>query len=97
VNYVWAPVLGSWHHIAYTFDGGAHTQAFYIDGVVVTSGAVDGTIAYDDHPFLIGADIENGYPSFFFGGLIDEACIFNRALSASEISRIYKAGASGKR
>jgi hypothetical protein len=99
LSYNWSPALGTWHHVAYTFDSRTRTQALYIDGdpVVVASGVVNGTIAYDTHPLLIGADIENGSYAFFFGGLIDEPSIYNRALSASEIARIYKAGAAGKR
>jgi len=52
-------------------------------------------IDYDGHPFQIGADIENGTPSYFFGGLIDEVALFNRALSASEVADIYNAGSAG--
>jgi len=48
-------------------------------------------------------DLYLGYrPSFVpygpvsFSGLIDEVALYNRALSATEISRIYNAGAAGK-
>src|ERR1019366_2522836 len=63
----WAPVLGTWHHVAYTFDSGAQTHALYLDGVAVAAGAVSGSIGYDNQPLLIGATISNGAYGGFFG------------------------------
>jgi hypothetical protein len=96
LTYAWTPALGTWHHVAYTFDSASSLQALYLDGAAVASGTVSGPIAYDTGPVQIGADIEYGVESFFFGGLIDEVSLFNRALSASEIAAIYSAGAAGK-
>jgi hypothetical protein len=53
--------------------------------------------AEDSVPVLIGEDIDFGEPTgFAFNGLIDEASIYNRALSAAEIQSIYDAGSAGK-
>ena len=92
----WAPVLGTWHHIAYTFNSGTHVQALYLDGVTVMAGSASGTIGYDTQPLLIGADISSGAYSYFHGGLLDEVSLYSRALSASEIHSLYIAGSAGK-
>ena len=42
-------------------------------------------------PFLIGTSTD-GFP---LAGLVDEVAIFNRALTATEIQRIYDAGSAG--
>src|SRR5262249_25243293 len=94
VNATFAPAAGTWHHVAYTFDG--TTQTLYIDGTPVASGMTGRSISYDSSPFLIGRDIQNGSPYGFLGGVIDEVAIYNRALSSTEIAAVYAAGAAGK-
>ncbi|MGA2177811.1 MAG: immunoglobulin domain-containing protein, partial [Verrucomicrobiota bacterium] len=96
LDYYWAPAAGTWHHVAYTFDANASYQTLYVDGAAVASGASSGPMAYDAHPFQIGADIENGSPAFFFDGEIDETSIYNRALTGEEIASIYAAAFTGK-
>jgi hypothetical protein len=96
VSYSWSPTAGRWYHLAYTFDDATKQQALYVDGRQVASGLALKTIAYDNQPVLLGRDIENASPAFFLAGRIDEAAIYNRALSASEINSIYKADSGGK-
>jgi hypothetical protein len=54
------------------------------------------SIAYDTQPLLLGRDTKNGVPRFFLQGQIDEAAIYARALTGSEIASIYLAGPAGK-
>ncbi len=96
ISYNWTPAVGTWHHIAYTFNNASSTQMLFVDGIAVASSAVSGPIVYDTHPFLIGADIQHETPMFFLGGLLDEAALYNRALSAVEIAAIYNSGSAGK-
>ncbi|MCX6928589.1 MAG: LamG domain-containing protein, partial [Verrucomicrobia bacterium] len=96
LSYNWTPAVGTWHHVAYTFNNASSTQVLFVDGIAVASSAVSGPIVYDTHPFLIGADIQKGALMFFLGGLLDEAALYNRALSAVEIAAIYSAGSAGK-
>jgi Protein kinase domain/Concanavalin A-like lectin/glucanases superfamily len=94
---------GEWHHIAGTYDG---TQLqLYVDGApwrkpTPCTGAIPPMLA--DSFISIGSEdgrklcpycIESRY---FKGGLIDEVSIYNRALTASEITAIYHAGSAGK-
>ncbi len=88
--------LGQWYHLAFTFDDTSKLEALYINGALVASATANKTMSYDTHPLLIGADIENGVPSFFHNGQIDEATVYNRALSSNEIAGIYNAGVAGK-
>jgi hypothetical protein len=89
-------VTGQWYHLAYTFDDSSKQQVLYVNGAPVASGTANKTISYDTHPVLIGVDIENGVLSFFNNGLIDEASLYNRALTRDEIATIYNSGSLGK-
>jgi serine protease len=83
----------SYHHIAATYDGLLMT--LYLDGVLVGSKAANGTIAYAGTAMMLGASLDNGVPSFFLNGSLDEVEVFNRVLSASEIQSIFLAGVAG--
>jgi hypothetical protein len=89
-------VTGAWYHLVYTFDDTSKQQVLYVNGAPVASGTANKTISYDTHPVLLGVDLENGVLSFFHSGLIDEASIYNRALTWDEIASIYNAGSLGK-
>jgi len=79
--------LNVWTHLATTFGGGR--QRLYINGVMVVDRALAGTIVpptgpAQNRPLHIGnsnASISEG-----FNGLIDEVRIYNRALTAAEIT-----------
>jgi Concanavalin A-like lectin/glucanases superfamily/Putative Ig domain len=92
-----SPVPGRWHHLAYTLDDVNKQQALYVDGIPVASGRATSPIAYGAQPLLLGCDTQNGAPKSFLHGRIDEAAIYNRALSGAEIASIFNAGAAGKR
>ncbi len=83
----------NWHHIAFTFDDGANTQSLYIDGTLVASGNFTSSITYTGWfpQTTIGTHADLGDSSFDFSGLIDDARIYDRALSASEIQGLASA------
>jgi hypothetical protein len=89
-------VPGQWYHLAFTFDDSSKQQVLYVNGIPAASGTANKTIGYDTHPVLLGADVEDGVLSFFHDGQIDEASIYNRALTRDEIATIYNAGTAGK-
>jgi hypothetical protein len=83
---------GQWHHVAAVYDG--TNKYIYVDGVLDATVPATGTIAQNSYPVCIG---ENGEAlGHLWNGLIDEASIYNRALSALEIQTIYAAGSGGK-
>jgi len=54
-------------------------------------------IAYDAQPLLLGCGTQNGARNSFLHGRLDDASIYNRALSGAEIASIFNAGPAGKR
>lgn len=86
--------LGTWIFLGGTYDG---TMArLYVDGIEAASAAYSGGIDYGAGPreLAIGGDFL-GYPGFV-RGLIDEAALFDRALSTAEIQTCYQNGLEGR-
>jgi len=78
-----------WQHIVVTGTGTASTIKFYINGVDQTA-TPDSDFAWEgagagDDDFRIAF----GYDKFW-DGQIDEVRVYNRALSAGEVARLYK-------
>jgi hypothetical protein len=73
--------LNAWTHIATTYDGA--NQRFYINGALVATKAQTGSIAVGNQPLRIGGNNVSGE---FFRGIIDEVRVYNRALSAADIT-----------
>jgi hypothetical protein len=85
---------GGWYHVAMTYSAASSTLSLYVNGSLDTNAAVSGSTIRSTEPVFIGNQPYGiSYASAF---LVDEADIFNRALSASEIQSIYNAGAAGK-
>src|SRR2546422_10807581 len=88
---------GTFYHVAGTYDG-AHFQ-LYVNGVPEGSFSLVTTISYSSIPWVIGAGNPSarglGFPRTW-NGVIDEAEIIGRALSASEVADLYAAGSAGK-
>jgi hypothetical protein len=84
---------GEWHHFAFTFDGvNAAGMIIYVDGSpVATSTDSDDVINnYNvDSDFTIGS---GRYTDEYFDGCIDDVAIYDKALSAAEITTIYNGG-----
>ena len=79
---------GQWHHVAAVYDG--TNKYIYVDGVLDASVTATGTIAQNSYPVCIGENAEAA--GHRWNGMIDEASIYNRALTASEIQADYEAG-----
>lgn len=92
--YNFVPTLGRWYHVAFTFDDATDSMKLYLDGVPVATASTAGSIVYDSHPLLLGSSIENNSPNEFFHGRLDEAALFSRALSASEVLQLANASSS---
>ncbi len=78
------PPAGTWTHVALVYNGS--TLTVYSNGVPGTPVSVTGTVTYGTSAFLpIGG--ASGVP--YFNGKIDDVRIYNRALSASEVTSLY--------
>jgi hypothetical protein len=94
---------GNWHHVAMVRDITSLQLILYLDGRLETNAPLNpgsmGDIKNDDglpDPLLIGAERRPGDTTgHYFRGAIDEASIFNRALSSTEIAAMYTAGSAG--
>ena len=82
---------GQWNHAVITYDG---TEAdVYINGVYANSKTI--TLNTADSTVIIGDTIYSP-TNRYFAGSIDDVRVYNRALSASEVTQIYNEGAGTK-
>lgn len=84
----------TWHHIVFVWAGEASsTFRVYVDGnskAVSTSGSGGNNAYLSGVDTFIGKRITSA--ASFGNGFMDEATFFNKALSASEVGRIYNTG-----
>jgi len=78
-----------WHHVAGTFSASDQKMRIYIDGVLEDTS----THVFVDMPVptyaVIGAVLKDTNPQYF-DGLIDDVRAYDRALTATEISKLYE-------
>lgn len=81
--------LNEWYYVVGVYDGA--TCKFYVNGNL--DSVVDGptTRTNIDYPVFIGHHNMVGF-EYFFDGIIDEARIYNKALSQTEIQNLYNQG-----
>jgi hypothetical protein len=82
--------LGSWQHLAATYDG--TTARFYRNGVLKASQTRSLSLPIGASTRIGGSSVDPRP----FKGLVDEVSIYDRALSEAEIRGIHAAGTAGK-
>ena len=90
---------GAWHHLVMTYDGSGAAAGvnLYVDGSAVAMTGIADNLAsstiLNTMPLQIGADGDGDGTTDIgcctFGGKIDDARVYSRALSASEVWRLY--------
>ncbi|MEL7353866.1 MAG: LamG domain-containing protein, partial [Cyanobacteria bacterium J06560_5] len=79
--------FGEWNHVAVTYAQNGDWKLF-INGQSVKE-STSGSQALDSKsPLLIGARLDNGNPSNFFKGAIDEVQIWDKALANTEVQAL---------
>jgi fibronectin type 3 domain-containing protein len=78
------PPTAQWVHVAGTWNGS--TMSIYYNGVLKTSVAAKGTNATTGDALVIGAKNGSGTAGDYCQGMLDDVRVYNRALSAAEIS-----------
>ncbi len=78
--------IQQWVQICGTYDG-QKTKLFY-DGRLVAEAPSSGNLLYDASSLVIGRDLFYGQS---FDGKIDDIRVYNRALSAAEVTALYDA------
>ncbi|HEX3009453.1 MAG TPA: LamG-like jellyroll fold domain-containing protein [Bacteroidales bacterium] len=81
-------IAGSWHHIACTYSN--NTMIMYVDGVSVGSQTIAAPSPCSGGSYnVIGKDYNVDIDRSWFYGDIDEVKIYNRGLTAQEVSLLY--------
>lgn len=80
----------AWHHVAGTYDGKEFN--LYVNGELVSSAAYVGAMENNGADRMVYLNFPNAKETY---GLIDEAAIYNQALSAIEINNHYLAREKG--
>ncbi|HEY4181904.1 MAG TPA: LamG domain-containing protein [Kofleriaceae bacterium] len=73
----------TWTHVAITWD--SVTKHIYVAGVLAASEDV-GPLEHDGGAVTIGCDIDHGSPTDYYGGLLSDLRIYNRALSPADVA-----------
>lgn len=86
------PTVGEWAHVAFTHNRATNSFAYYINGVQVhTSTGNSGSNTYfTPASGDLGGSL-NGSRQWF--GSLDDIRLYNRELSASDVSELYRLGA----
>jgi len=82
-------------HVALTYDTNSGLAILYLNGTNVAStnfGVFAPIVAKTDGDVLLGRDMSPNTNNYY-GGLMDEMSIYNRALSGAEIAAIYQVSA----
>lgn len=79
----------TWHHLVATFDG--TNLIYYQDGSSITTTAAATSIRVSTNEVDIGG--RNGLTGESAKAIIDEVGVWSRALSATEVTSLYNAGA----
>ena len=77
-----------------TYDG--TDLKLYVDGNLDGSMSVSGPITITTQPVRLRGGAPLGTEQLFLQGLVDEAQVINRALTAAELKAIFNAGSAGK-
>jgi hypothetical protein len=80
-----------WYHVAMTYDGS--NLRLYVNGAPDGTTAASGAINAGGQPVRIGGAPS---PTLYLNGRVDEASLYNQALSAADLQAIYQADTLGK-
>ena len=78
---------GTWYLVVYTY--GKQSSKLYIDGEMITSFVTKNKIGKNKDDLFLGRKDNAQYP-YWFNGVMDEIRIYNRTLSADEVTELYE-------
>ena len=85
----WKPALETWYHAVGTFGGSGSRIMLYINGNLVSQSDVINVDPWIKNEILGIGVWGDGTQGRYFKGASDDIRIYNRALSAAEVSRLY--------
>ena len=83
------PPLNQWANVGCSWSAASQTITGYVNGAVAASASYTGSMG-PLSPLLIGSTNWSNAPFGHFNGSIDDARMYNRVLSASEMSQLYR-------
>ncbi|WP_220448352.1 LamG-like jellyroll fold domain-containing protein [Nonomuraea diastatica] len=91
---------GQWHHVVLSADNG--TDRLYLDGQLVGSQATPRTLSWQEDARFASGPLNwrmpaRGDGNFALDGLLDEAALYDRALTLADVQAHYAAGRSDAR
>ena len=82
---------GNWHHVIATYDG--NVSKIYVDGSISAYRTIGAQVVGNTVSLTVGKLINgDGNDYGYFDGLIDEVGLWNRALTAEEVTKLYNDG-----
>jgi hypothetical protein len=84
-----ATLAGQWHMVAATFDATVGTRAIYWDGVLVKNDAVVSQTNKTGQFWIGNTSLFSSFGNRYFNGGIDEAAVWNYALTAPQVYRMF--------
>ncbi|WP_214072825.1 LamG domain-containing protein [Mucilaginibacter sp. dw_454] len=81
---------GGWHMVTSVYSNTAHTTDTYVDGVhyIPTTPSVNTPVATNANTFYLGKD-DPTLGGSFLNGALDNVRLYNRTVSATEVSALY--------
>jgi hypothetical protein len=85
--------INKWYHLSVTYTLSSGELKYYLNGSLIDTKVISYTISSNSLNAIIGAEwmISGTGKKNFFNGKIDDIGIWNRSLSASEVTSLYKA------
>lgn len=82
----------AWQHIAVTYNGDARVAMLFVNAILQDTYNVRAGTNFVNRstPVLIGHSYITQYYNSFYDGILDEARIYNRALSCNDILALYE-------
>jgi hypothetical protein len=91
INFDWTCRPNEWHHLVGIKSGTSINLCFDGQANTVVADTFSGTALNSDDQLTLGIDDD----SFLFVGALDDVCAYSRALSVSEVKRLYELGECG--
>ncbi|MHC4756335.1 MAG: LamG domain-containing protein, partial [Planctomycetota bacterium] len=84
-------LLDQWYFVGFTAEKASDGLKIYIDGTLENTGDASDIddVGNESENLFIGRP-EDDHNDWFFDGIIDDVRIYNRALSAAEVSQLYR-------
>ncbi|MGD0557188.1 MAG: LamG-like jellyroll fold domain-containing protein, partial [Streptosporangiaceae bacterium] len=87
-------LTGTWTHLVGVYNATTETETLYIDGT--DAGSTSGVSIFSaTGPLQIGEGLYGGSEGSYLDGSVDNVQVYPRALSASDVTKLYDAGRTG--